>query len=157
MSSADRAPDYAEQLVVISAELDRQLANVSSRQANAVTRASIVLAASGVTVFVAPTLTFGWGLVPALFSLISAGLALGAIRLWRSQAARLDRNLVASWLHFTPAHLQWRVLLDKLDELAATQDDLNRKNEYFTASTHFLVASWVLSLTVALLISPLIS
>lgn len=145
------------QLKLVAAELDRELSNVSARQANAVTRASIVLAAAGVTAFSVVSTFLGLALVPASFSLISAFLCLAAIRYWRSKAIQLKRAHVAPYLDASPYDLLWRQVIDKFIELDAARSDLKKKSKYLRAATAMLVLAWLSAVAVRFLVEPLLT
>ncbi len=145
------------QLALVSAELDRQLANVSARQANAVTRTSIVLAAAGVTAFAVVGSSLGWSFVSTFFSLVSSFLCLRAIRYWKSNAAQLKRTHVAPLLKASPYDVLWRQVSDKFDELDAARSDLERKSNLFTGAVSMLVLAWVSAVAVIFVIDPILS
>lgn len=146
-----------EQLLLVSAELDRELANLSTRQANAVTRTSIVLAAAGVSAFSIVGSSLGWSLVPATFSIISAFLCLAAIRYWDSRAVQSKRAHVAAYLASTPYVLLWRQVIDKFDELDAARDDLKKKSNYLAGAVSMLILAWVSGVAYRFVIEPIIT
>jgi hypothetical protein len=148
--------DPLDQLALVSSELDRQLDNVSTRQANALTRSSIVLAAAGVTAFTTTGPLLGWNTVPTLFSLLSALLSIRAIAYWRSSAVQTRRKHVAALLGATPYDLMWRQVIDKFVELDAARDDLDRKTNYLAGALAMLIIAWVSAVSVKFLIEPLL-
>lgn len=146
------------QLELISAELDRELSNVSSRQANAVTRASIVLAAAGVTAFsIVSESSLGWSTVPAFFSLLSAFLCFEAIRYWKSKAVQMRRAHVAPYLKATSYALLRRQVRDKFDELDAARADLERKSNFLSGAVGMLVIAWVSAAAIRFIIDPILT
>ena len=146
------------QLQLISAELDRELSSLAGRQANAVTRASIVLAASGVTAFsVISTTSLGWSTVPAFFSLLSAFLCFEAIRYWKSRAVIMQRSFVAPYLRVAAYQLLRRQVRDKFEELDAARYDLDRKSNFLSGAVGMLVLAWVSAAGVRFIIDPILT
>lgn len=145
------------QLELVAAELDRELESVAGRQANAVTRASIVLAAAGVTAFSVTSSSLGWSLVPAVLSLMSACLSLAAIRYWKSNAVQLKREHVKAYLAASPYHALWRLVADKFKELDAAKSDLERKAKYLRYAVLALVLAWVSAVVVRFVVEPVLS
>lgn len=153
----EKREDPVQQLALVSSELDRQLESVSTRQANALTRASIVLAAAGVTAFTAAGPLLGWNSVPTLFSLLSALLSIRAIGYWKSSAVQLRRSHVKPLLEATPYDVIWRQVIDKFTELDATRADLDRKTNYLAGALSMLVLAWASAVAVRFVIEPLIN
>ena len=149
--------DPVAQLSLVMAELDRELDSVAGRQANAVTRASITLAAAGITAFSIVSSSLGWSLVPAFFSLVSAFLSLAAIRYWKSQAMQLKRADVRSFLNAPIYAAQWRMVSDKFDELDAARTDLDRKTNYLEGAVSMLVLAWMSALVVRFIVEPVLT
>lgn len=145
------------QLALVAAELDREIESVATRQANAVTRASIVLAAAGVTAFSVDSSNLGWSLVPAVLSLASAFLSLAGIRYWKSSAVQLKRGHVKAYLDASPYDAQWRLVSDKFDELDAAKVDLERKAKYLRYAVLALVLAWVSAVLVRFVVEPVLS
>lgn len=146
-----------EQLTLVSMELDRQLSNVSVRQANALTRASIVLAAAGVTAFSFVASLLGWSLVPTVFSLLSALLSIKAIGYWKSNVVQMRRSHVGPHLEATPYDLLWRQVIDKFDELDAARADLDKKMNYLAGALGMLVFSWTSAVVVRFVVEPILN
>jgi hypothetical protein len=157
MKRTNPEPEPIAQLELISAELDRELSNISTRQANAVTRASIVLAAAGVTAFTVVSTSLGWSLVPAFFSLLSAFLCFEAIRYWKSKAVQIKRAQVSAFLTSTHYVLLWRQVIDKFEELDAARTDLDRKSNYLSGAVGMLILAWVSAAAIRFIIDPILS
>lgn len=153
----EQQPDPLPQLQLVAAEVDRELDSLSGRQANAVTRASIVLAAAGVTAFSSITGNLTWALAPALLSLVSAILSLAAVRYWKSKAVQLMRPQVASYLKASPYDATWRMVADKFDELYAARDDLDRKRKFLRAATAALVLAWMSAVAIRFVVEPVLT
>ncbi|WP_344368627.1 hypothetical protein [Agromyces tropicus] len=141
----------------MAAELDRELESVAGRQANAVTRASIVLAAAGVTAFSVASSSLGWSLIPAFLSLVSAFLSLAGIRYWKSRAVQLKRAHVKAYLEASPYDAQWRLVADKFDELGAARADLERKTNYLEGAVGMLVLAWTSAVVVRFVVEPVLT
>ena len=146
-----------EQLALISSELDRQLSNISTRQANALTRASIVLAAAGVTAFAFTTSLLGWSSVPTAFSLLSAFLSIKAIGYWKSSAVQSRRSHVAAYLKVSAYDLLWRQVIDKFDELDAAKADLDKKMNYLAGALGMLALSWTSAVAIRFIVEPILN
>jgi hypothetical protein len=142
---------------LISAELDRELASVSARQANALTRASIVFAAAGVSAFALVSPLLGWSLVSTFLSVLSAFLCLAAIRYWSSRGVNMKRGQVGDYLKASPYDLLWRQVSDKFDELYAARSDLEKKANYIDGAVGMLVLAWLSAVAVRFLIEPILS
>ncbi|PZR03427.1 MAG: hypothetical protein DI536_36025 [Archangium gephyra] len=129
-------------LALISGELDRELADNAQRQSNALTRASIILAAAGATSAIAS----GSG---ALAAAVLAGAAtvacLVAMFLWNSKAVILNGDRVGDWIVQKPAVLSERIILDKLKELDRARRDLDLKNRAVAAGIGFSVLAWIVA------------
>lgn len=146
-----------DQLRLVSAELDRELADLAVRQANAITRSSIILAAAGVTGFTSAGGQLILSAAPAFLSLASAVLAFAAIRYWPSRAIKMKRSHVKSYLDTTAYLLLWRQLADKFDELDMARRDLKRKTRFLTFATVALLLAWVSYAATRFFIEPAIS
>ncbi|MCS3442205.1 hypothetical protein [Microbacterium phyllosphaerae] len=142
-----------EHISMISAEIDRELADVAARQANAVTRASIVLAAAGVSLFATVTSDLGVSAIPTLLSLLSACLSLAAVRYWKSDAEKIDLAQIKALLKATPVDAHWRLIDDKYTELQAARSDLSKKAGYLRWATVALLTAWVSAVAIRFLSS----
>jgi len=151
------APLPIAQLEMVLAEVDRELQDLAGRQASAISRASVVLAAAGVTAFAPITADLGWALAVSFFSVVSAGFAVASIRYWPSKAARLARHDVAAYLRADPYHVQWRLTKDKFTELYAARRDLDRKANLVEGAVVMLLLAWTTALTARFIIEPLTS
>jgi len=145
------------QLRLISEELDRQLSNISVRQANAVTRSSIVLAAAGVTAFSNVSQSLGWSLVPVAFSVMSAGLSLASIHYWTSSATQFRRSFVKPYLGASEYGLLWRQVMDKFEELDAVTADLDRKTNRVQGAVAMLIAAWFTAVIIRFVVDPVLT
>ncbi len=160
---ANCAPETASetqplaQLRLVAAELDRQLASQSARQANALTRISVVLAAAAVTAFTQVSDLLGWSLVPALFSLTSAFLCFAGMRYWKSFAMAYTPELLDPYLGASEYRLLDRQVKDKFYELAASKKDLQRKSNLMQGAMAMLLAAWVSAFLIKFLIDPILT
>lgn len=131
-----------ETLALINSELDRELGDNAQRQSNALTRASIILAAAGAT----SALASGGG---ALFAAVLAGAAtvvcLVAMFLWNSKAVILNEDRVGDWIVQRPSELSERIILDKLKELERGRRDLDLKNRAVAAGIGLSVLAWIVA------------
>lgn len=129
-------------LALINGELDRELGDNAQRQSNALTRASIILAAAGAT----SALASGSG---AIVSAVLAGTAtvvcLVAIFLWNSKAVILNEDRVGDWIEQKPSELSERIILDKLKELERGRRDLDLKNRAVAAGIGLSVLAWIVA------------
>lgn len=146
-----------EQLRLSSEEIDRELASVSARQSNAVTRASIVLAAAGISAFADVGTSLGWNLVPATFSAVSALLCLLAIRYWTSEASQIRTDDVKRFLKKTEYEVMWRLVADKYAELQAARADLERKADLVEGAVGMLILAWMSALVVKFIVEPVLT
>jgi hypothetical protein len=159
-NSASETPSETEplgQLRLISAELDRQLANHSTRQANALTRISVVFAAAAVTAFAQFTDLLGWSLVPAFFSLTSAFLCIAGMGYWKSFAMNYTPELLVPYLSASEYRLLDRQVKDKFHELAAARKDLDRKTNLLQGAISMLAAAWVSAALIRFVIDPILT
>lgn len=134
---------------MISAEVDRELGDNAQRQANALSRASVVAAASGVFGF----LQFQPGATDE--SLVIGGLsaaatisAIVAILLWNSKAVVITNQIIGDWLTLSTGELRDRILIDKMIELERAREDLSRKNDALKAALVFLSIAIVIAVVV---------
>lgn len=159
-SSAPETPSETQplaQLRLIAAELDRQLASHSARQANALTRISVVFAAAAVTAFAQFTDLLGWSLVPALFSLTSVLLCIAGMRYWKSFAMTYTPALLDPYLKASEYRLLDRQVKDKFHELGAAKNDLERKSKLMRGAMWMLTAAWVSAFLIRFVIDPILS
>jgi hypothetical protein len=129
-------------LALVNGELDRELSDNAQRQSNALTRASIILAAAGAT----SALASGTG---ALVAAVLAGTAtvacIVAMFLWNSKAVMLDKDRVGDWIIQEPSALSERIILDKLKELDQGRRDLDLKNRAVAAGIGLSVFAWIVA------------
>ncbi|WP_314094767.1 hypothetical protein [Microbacterium foliorum] len=142
-AAAERAE--SEKLSLVSAEVDRHLADVATRQSNAITRASIILAAAGVSVFatVDPRQDLWMTALPTGLSFAAALVSLAGLRYWKSDAAQSSLARVQALMAATVVNAQWSLLNDKHKELFAARRDLKWKSRFVRWSTVLLVAAWM--------------
>lgn len=145
-----------EKLALISSEVDRQLADVATRQSNAVTRASIILAAAGVSVFAAidPGRELWMSAVPTGLSLIAALVSLAGLRYWKSNGTESSAARVQALMAASVVDAQWSLLNDKHKELFAARRDMKRKSTYIRWSTVLLIAAWMSVIAIRFVVEP---
>lgn len=134
-------------LQLIADELGREITEVNQRQANAITRAAIVLAAAGVTLFI--PIGDGLGVLELLMNIcaaISSIAAIVTISYWKSNVVELNPQLIAQYSSSNPSVLFERIINDRMTELSASINDMNKKALWATISISFLAASWALNL-----------
>ena len=134
---------------MISAEVDRELGDNAQRQANAISRASIVAATSGVFGFL--QIQPGVPGESTVIGALSAGAtisAIVAILLWNSRAVVMTDPVIASWLGLSTSALRERILMDKMIELGKARDDLSRKNEALKVALAFLSIAILIAVVV---------
>lgn len=148
----------SEKLSLISSEVDRQLADIATRQSNAITRASIILAAAGVSVFAAidPQRELWMSAVPTGLSLIAALVSLAGLRYWKSSGTESTVARVQVLMAASVVDAQWSLLNDKHKELFAARRDIKRKSQYVRWSTVLLIAAWVSVIAIRFVLEPLI-
>lgn len=150
--------ESSEKLSLISAEVDRQLADVAVRQSNAITRASIILAAAGVSVFAAidPQRELWMSAVPTGLSLIAALVSLAGLRYWKSNGTESTVSRVQALMAASVIDTQWSLLNDKHKELFAARRDMKRKSKYVRWSTVLLIAAWMSVIAIRFVVDPLV-
>lgn len=148
----------SEKLSLISSEVDRQLADVATRQSNAITRASIILAAAGVSVFAAidPQRELWMSAVPTGLSLTAALVSLAGLRYWKSNGTESSAARVQALMAASVIDAQWSLLNDKHKELFAARRDMQRKSRYVRWSTVLLIAAWMSVIAIRFVVDPLL-
>lgn len=131
-------------LEIIAAEISREISETNQKQANSITRASIVLAAAGISLFVpftmrpAPFISLS-----ILLAALSASFALVAISYWKSRGTIYTKELVQAYSSATPEQVLEKLVSDLLTELNASVRDLGRKTKWARVSLWLLSASWL--------------
>lgn len=116
---------------------------MATREANALTRCAIILAASGVTAVAQVTVNGVGGVVLSAISLIAAFAGLAGVMLYKSRAVVLTNERVAAWLARAPDDVADRLLADKMAELERARRDLQTTNRWVMIGLAILAASWV--------------
>lgn len=139
-------------------EIEREQADNAARQANAITRVSIVIAANAVVVLPVfsgalnlSTMTGLQWLIPLAPALASSVVGFAAIRLWQSEAMGVTESLANAWRSGTPAQVRGRLIDDRLHELEKARSDLRRKNTLYNWAAVLLVATLALEMLVFVL------
>lgn len=132
-------------LELLAGELEREIADVNQRQANALTRASIILAAAGLTLF----LPFGSNLqllqlVSMLLAAGSAGTAIFSIAYWQSRGMKFTKDAVDKYQTAKPEVIAKQLIQDRLVELESVSKDLTKKSKLVVVSLWLLGGSWLL-------------
>lgn len=126
-----------------SAEIARQISDVHARQANALTRAAIFLALSGLTATTRLDTVTAWpAVVSIILALISTGFAVSALWLWRSSATVWDSEYVLGLGLRPQLGIERRHMNDLMIELTAARTDLKRKNGRVRLALLFVILSW---------------
>jgi len=149
-----RDDDAIALLQLISSEIDREIENTSNRQANAVTRASIILAAAGITAFSTTHSSLWLSIVPVFLSFTSALLSLAGIRYWKSKSVQLTQGRIAKYIKSDIKSVQWRLMDDKFRELQAARNDLDKKTKFLRWAVASLVLAWIVSGVVRFIVQP---
>lgn len=138
--------DRREIIDLASAEIDRGLADNLGRQANAVSRSSIVVAASGVTGVVQLTSSQSWpSIIVFVLAIVTAGVGLSATSLWNSKAVKVTDTAIREWISREPTDVRQALVRDKLRELYRARADLDRKNSRISWAYGFLIVTWLAS------------
>lgn len=154
--SDDRARAAVDDLVL--SELEREKADNAARQANAITRVSIVIAANAIVVL--PIFSGGldlsamtglqW-LIPLAPAVASAAVGFASIHLWRSESFVLTAPLASVWRAGTPSQVRDRIIVDRLHELVKARADLDRKNLLYNWAAGLLLATLATEVAVFIL------
>jgi hypothetical protein len=140
------------QLKLIHAEVDRELSDNISRQSNALTRASFLLAVSGVlTIVTSDAPATPWHYLVIASGALASAFGLKAVWLWKSKAAVMNALRRDDLLRFDEYSLEYGLVRDKLDQLAVARKDLDSKNRAVLIGFIFLIASWLASAVLGVL------
>ncbi|GGR27438.1 hypothetical protein ACFOE1_06300 [Agromyces mediolanus] len=132
-------------------ELRRQLSDVASRQANAITRASIILAAAvAITAIEFTSAPNVWMVGPVLLAVASAIPGFAAIWLWKSQANVITVQHIREFRTFPADAVRTSFINDLQVELDAARRDLRRKNKAVQVALLLLVTAWLSAVVIAL-------
>lgn len=138
-----------EQLKLIHAEVDRQRAVMSQRRSNMFTRATILVAASGVlTSVLALNWASPWQFISAAISIMAAGFGVWAM--WPRTVIDSDATLnFKARLEADPYSTEYSIVSDNMDALASNMASIEKLGQVVSRGYAVLVLSWLVTLLVA--------
>lgn len=144
-------------MTLIEQEVTRELADNLQRQVNAVSRASVILAAAGITgvVQVAGSSTSIWDAIVSVLAFVAAACAIVSIVFRTTKFVRMRYSTIDRWVEARPEALTERLVASKMRELVAARGDLAFKNYWLRAALVLMTLGWAIVLVqaVATLIS----
>ncbi|WP_230674249.1 hypothetical protein [Rathayibacter sp. Leaf248] len=154
-TTTSAATPPVEQLEFVHREVERQLGENLAVQANVITRATVLVAASGLLgASVSNEVANTWQLASIALALVAACCGLCSLWLWKSEGAEITASTRDSYLAASPDHVQWAIVEDLLQTLAARRADLKKKARWVSAGFLILVVSWLLSMGASILVPP---
>ena len=124
-------------------EVSRQLERSLQKVSNALTRSSIIFAASGVTTLYFADVNNGLVLLcTSLLSLVASVISACSIWLWPSKESRLTAEEANLYFKLNPESFLSRQIWDKLIELETNEKELRIRNRLILASLILLMLGW---------------
>jgi hypothetical protein len=146
-AATDRGTEERETVdLLILNELEREKADNSARQANVITRISIVIATNAIVLL--PVFSGGLNLsemtglqwlLPLVPAVASAVVGFASIHLWKSESFVLTSALASIWRVGTPRQVRDRIIDDRLEELDRARADLQRKSKLYNWAAALLL------------------
>jgi hypothetical protein len=138
---------------LVHREVERQLGENLAVQANVITRATVLVAASGLLgASVSNEVANIWQLASIALALVAAGCGLRSLWLWKSEGAEITVLVRDRYLKASSDHVQWAIVEDLLKTLAARRADLKKKARWVSAGFLILIVSWLLSIGASILV-----
>jgi hypothetical protein len=140
-----------DQLKLLHQEVDRELGALSQRRSGMHTRATILVAASGVLATVQTTSWDSlWQLVGVFLSLVAAGFGLLVLRPWPGVVASATLH-VKERLNADPYSTEYSIVMDNILTLEDGRKRTERLALWLVQGFLVLVLAWVATLIVAVL------
>jgi len=138
------SPLPSEQLVILRAELERELAENLSQQSLLVTRALVLVAAAGASLGLWASPHGTVAAIGTLLAIVAAILGVAALWLWKSPAPIYDSSTVKAYVRADTYSILYRLVADLSATVERRVSDARLKARFITAGFLVMVVSWVM-------------